>query len=418
MLALMSCEKKDKEAGLEIQPDENRLKVAHINLDQFITKTSKSGPVKTSKANSSILLGSIDDDIFGRTTASFVSQYRLSSDNVDFGTNPQIISTIAYLDISGVDGDADQEVHYQIFESNFIIDPDSSYYSDMDLSESVGDVVADTTFSFDAVFSEESSNIMEIPLFDTFGQNILDTDSVNLVDNDKFLEVFKGLYFTVDTNQVGDGLMWKYNFSSSLSYITLKYTSTDENGNLILDEDSAVVINTFNLQFNEHSGRFNQYINNTAPLDGVFEQEYNEVYVAGMAGPRGHIDLSPVLAWRDSTKLMIYKAELLVKAQPSGDFPMPTRLLMEIDDSDDEVIFVNDYLPNAADNYDGTYDEETETYSMIITRHVQNLINENHNDSLLWIYPYSQITNPYRVILLNGKEDENFTLKITYSKLY
>ena len=91
---------------------------------------------------------------------------------------------------------------------------------------------------------------------------------------------------------------------------------------------------------------------------------------------------------------------------------------MEVDDADETIKFVDDYLPGAADNYGGKYDSETQTYSMVITRHIQNLINKNQNDSLLWIYPYAEITNPYRVILSNGEDNQNYTLKITYSKLY
>jgi len=44
MFVFFSCEKKDEKAGLEIQPDKNRLKVVHINLDKFVSFTSRSEP--------------------------------------------------------------------------------------------------------------------------------------------------------------------------------------------------------------------------------------------------------------------------------------------------------------------------------------------------------------------------------------
>ena len=405
MFVFFSCEKKDEKAGLEIQPDKNRLKVVHINLDKFVSFTSRSESVKTSRKNSSILLGSIYDDDFGRSSAFLVSQYRLSSDNVDFGTNPQIISATAYLDIFGSEGDKTEPVHYKLYESNFDIDPDSAYYSDIDLSTFVGNLVADTNFAID------SFNVMTIPLNANFGQKILDTDPSLLVNNDQFLTQHKGLYFTVDTNQTNKGVIWKYDFNSSLSYILLEYTNENDNGDL----DT----NTFKLQFNEASGRFNQFFHNTAPLSSILGQAAdNKVYISGMGGLKAHISLSPVLTWRDSTKIMIYKAELLVKAKASALISVPDNLLMEVDNSLDEVKFVDDYLPNTSSNYGGKYNSEEETYSMVITRHIQNLINNNQNDSLLWIYPYNQIVNPYRVILLNGADNESFTLKITYSKLY
>jgi len=405
MFAFSSCEKKDKSAGLEIQPDENRLKVVHVNLDQFVTYTSRSEAVKTSKNNTSILLGSIYDDNFGRTSAFMMSQYRLSSDNVSFGNNPQIVSINAFLDISGIDGDSTETLQFKIFETTFDIDPDSAYASNIDLSTYVGDLVGAESFKAD------SFNVMQISLLNSFGQKILDADQETLKNNDNFLSEFKGLYFTVDTSSTTSGVIWRYNLNSALSYILLKYTNTDADGN---PTDTSI----FKLQFNENSGRFNQYIQNTSPLDPVMGQENTRAYVSGLGGTKAHVSLSPMLSWRDSTKLMIYKAELLIHAEESSVFSVPNSLLMEVDDTDDEVKFVDDYLPGSANNFGGKYDSETKTYSMVITRHIQNLINNNQNDSLLWIYPYAQITNPYRVILSNGENDLNYTLKITYSKLY
>jgi len=404
MLALFSCNKKEEKAGLEIQPDENRLEIIHINLDKFTTFSERSEAVKTSRRNSSILLGSINDDTFGRTSAFLLSQYRLSSDNVEFGNNSQILSAIAYLSISEIVGNSKEELHYKVYKSDFDIDPDSAYYSNIDISNSIGEIVADTSFSID------SFSVMRIPLFKSFGQTILDASSSTLENNDNFLSKFKGLYFTVDTTQTSGGVIWKYDFNSPLSYILLEYTNENSDGTL----DT----NTFKLQFNEASGRFNQFFHNTASLSSTLGLPSDKVYISGMGGLKAHISLSPILSWRDSSKVMIYKAELLVKAKSSGISSVPEKLLMEVDNMDEDVKFVDDYLPNTSSNYGGDYDAENKTYSMVITRHIQNLINKNQNDSLLWLYPYNQIINPYRVILLNGEDDENFTLRITYSKLY
>ena len=407
MFALFSCDKKEEQAGLEIQPDENRLKIAYLDLAAFVSFTVPPSAVKTSKKNTSILLGSVKDDIFGRTTASFISQYRLSTDNVKFGDNPEIISIVAHFDVVGIEGDATLPVNYKFYESNFNIDSTSTYESNIDLSvDDIGLLVADTSFV------AASNDSIIVSLSNAFGQKILDTDTLDMKDNDAFLKVFKGLYFTVDTNTIGDGVIWKFNFNSTQSYIELKYQNLDDNGN-------PTDTNTFKLQFNEKCERFNTYINNTSPLDVILNQSHNECYVSGTGGTRGHLSLSPVLAWRDSAKIMIYKAELIVKAKSSGNISIPKKLILEIDDAnDDSLTFVDDYLTTASGNYDGTYDSDEETYNMIITRHIQNLVNNNHNDSLLWITPSADLTNPYRVILLNGKDDEKIKLKITYSKLY
>ena len=415
---LFSCEKKDEKAGLEIQPDENRLQIAFIGLDDFVSYSAKSDPVKTNKDKSSVLVGSIYDDTFGRSTANFLSQYRLSSDNVNFGDNPEIISVTAFFSVYGIEGDSSQTIPFKVYELKIDIDPDSSYLSNIILEESVdfGEIICDYNFTADTF------NTIELPFNTDFGQQILDAYPDTLKNNDNFLEVFKGIYFTVDTTLLatGDGAIWKLNLNSTASYINLKYT------NISAATGNRDTID-FKLQFNDKVGRFNQYINNNTPLNNIFSKDTNKVYVSGIGGTRGHINLSEVLKWKvDSidpytetpgNELMIYKAELIIKSKPSSIFNVPYRLLLEVDDNDDELDFVDDYKSGAT-NYHGYYDSKTESYSMIITRHIQNLLNKNHNNENLWIIPDAQLVNPYRVILENGENGNNFMIKISYSKLY
>ena len=420
IVTLFSCEKKDEKAGLEIQPDANRLKIAYIGLDSFVSFSAKSEPVKTSKKNSNVLLGSIYDDNFGRSTANFLSQYRLSSDNVDFGDSPEIISVTVFLAISGVDGNSSVELPLKAYALNMDIDPDSAYLSNIVLTETEDyeELVCDYSFVPD------TSNVIEIPFDNAFGQKILDASSSVLENNDNFLEVFKGIYFTIDTNILssGAGAICKFDLNSTESYINLQYT------NINVSSGNKDTID-FKLQFNDKVGRFNQYINNTTPLDNILGQDTNKIYVSGLGGVKGHINLSSVLKWKaDSidpfveseshgTELMIYKAELIIKSKTSSVFDVPYRLLLEVDDNDDDVLFVDDYSSSST-NYHGYYDSENESYSLVITRHIQNLLNKNHNNEDLWIIPDAQVVNPYRVILENGENNNNFMLKISYSKLY
>ena len=415
---LFSCEKKDEKAGLEIQPDENRLQIAYIGLDDFVSFSTKSDPVKTSKKNTSVLIGSIYDDTFGRSTANFLSQYRLSSDNVRFGDTPEIISVTAFFSVYGIEGDSNQTVPFKFYELNIDIDPDSSYLSNIVLTQGQDYTENICDYSFVA----DTFNIIELPLNKDFGQKILYAHPDTLKNNENFIKIFKGIYFTVDTTGLTteSGAIWKFNLNSAASYINLKYT------NISASTGKRDTID-FKLQFNDKVGRFNQYINNNTPLDNIFNKETNKAYVSGIGGTKGHINLSPVLKWKKDSidpytetpgnELMIYKAELVIKSKPSSIFNVPYRLLLEIDDNDDELNFVDDYKSGAS-NYHGYYDSKTESYSMIITRHIQNLLNKNHNNEDLWILPDAQLVNPYRVILENGENNNNFMIKISYSKLY
>ena len=415
---LFSCEKKEEKAGLEIQPENNRLQIAYIGLDNFVSFTAKSEPVKTSKNNTSVLVGSIYDDTFGRSTANFLSQYRLSSDNVDFGDSPEVVSVTVFFSVFGIEGDSAQTIPFKAYNLNIDIDPDTTYLSNTILTagDDYGDNICDYSFVADTF------NIIELPFNNDFGQKILDAESNTLENNDNFLKEFKGIYFTVDTSLLaaGDGAIWKFNLNSTASYIKLKYTNISK---VTGDRDTI----DFILQFNDKVGRYNQYINNNSPLVNVFNKDTNKAYISGIGGTRGHINLSPVIKWKADSidpftenaanELMIYKAELVIKSRASSIFNVPYRLLLEVDDNNDELDFVDDYKSTAS-NYHGYYDSETKSYSMIITRHIQNLLNKNHNNENLWILPDAQLVNPYRVILENGENNNNFMIKISYSKLH
>lgn len=410
---MLSCDKEVEQAGIEIQPDENRLKVSYVELDGFVSSSSRADYINTNYQNSSNLLGSIDETIFGKTTAFFVSQFRLSSDNVEFGNEPKLVSAKLVLDIIGYEGDTAQSLNFKIFESTFplIKNSDTLYRSNLDLSTFEGVNCADVS-----IVTNISDNL-KLSLSSEFGQKILDTKKDTLVNNEIFLEKFKGLYFKVDSNVSDPGLIWKFDMNSESSYILLEYTSEDADGDVILDENSDTIVNEFKLQFNNECARFNQYFNNTNSLNTIFGQSSDKVYISGTAGVKGHINLDPILNWRDSSGLMIYKAELLAKATLIDGINWPERLLLEIDDADDDVDFVDDDSVANLDNYGGTYDSETENYSMVITRHIQNIVNKNHDNTKLWITPYANKTNPSRIILSNGANDEKIRLKITYSNL-
>lgn len=409
-LILLSCEKKEEKAGLEIQPDENRLKVYYHTFDNLNSSTTYGGAVKTGKLFSQSLLGSINEDVFGKTSAFIVSQFRLSSDNVSFPTDAQIVSTELYLDITGAIGDTTSfESHIKIHESEYAlkVDNDSLISSDESMIDEYGNLLYGDLLADENIKISPAADL-QISLSNTIGERIL--KSTQLKDNESFIEEFNGLYLTVDTNFTEKGCIYKIDLNSTKSYIELTY-------NII--EDGTPVSKTFKLQFNSKCTRFNQYFNNLTALGTELDptSTSDKVYVSGTGGVRGILNLSPVYTYRDSSDIIIYKAELIVKATTLADITFPGKLLLIKDlDEDEKNIYVDDYINGQTTNYGGAYNSETSSYSLVITRHIQNLINKNHNDTLVEIIPYSKETNPYRVILNNGENDK-MTLKLTYSKL-
>ncbi len=402
-----SCKKDTESVGMLIQPKKNKLKLLTSEIKDFKVFTSLAPAVKTSRAYGDVLLGSINDSKMGKTSAFFTSQYLLSTENVNFGTNPEVLDFKIHLDASKHEGDSTKGLNFQIHELvNFDINKDSLYPANIDLNAFVGDEVANVNYSTD------SFDVVTFELNHTLANKILNTDSENLKDSKAFKKAFKGLIFSVDTNFSDEGMMWKFNLESTKSYLELTYRSLNDNGKY----DTV----SFKFNFGASAGRFNQYFINNSLIKNTLNNDTDRVFVAAPGVARANINLAPVLTYRDSSNIMIYKAELIVKAgKTEENISLPKRLFLQIDKGDDaaKASYVND-ITGQMSNYGGYYDEETSSYHMVITRHIQNLIDKAHNDSILWMIPYNQKVNVHRTILSNGDNNEKISLKITYSKIY
>ena len=411
-MLLWSCAKDDKTIGFKVQPEQNKLNIKTINIENIRTYTSKGKPLYTNRENQYALLGSINDTYFGKTTAAIDAQYFLSTLNPKFGTNPKLISSTLFIAIPHFLGNINTSLRYKIYQSNFTMDKDALYPSNQDMTSYLGELIADTSITAD-----DNKEVLQILLDKTmtsgnkWGQDILTADASSLSSNDKFTKVFKGLYLTVDTNFSDKGLIWKCDFNSEHSYIQIQYSFTNEEGDL----DT----NIFKLQFNKETGRFNTYTNNLAPIKDILGKVENDnIYISGLATSQGNISLSSLLSWRDSAKIVIYKAELIAKASKVEGFSMPAKLLLAVNTSDTIVRYVDDYRQGENTNYDGSFHDNDTAYYWVITRHIQRFINQEQNDSLLIIYPEDKRkTNLERVILQNRLNKKEIRLRITYSKI-
>jgi len=405
-----SCSKSDDTVGLEVQPEHNRLNINTFNIQNFRTYTSMGGALQTNRENCCVLLGSLNNTDFGKTSAFFDAQYVLSTIAPDFGTNPKLIQSTLFLSIANSIGSLSSTLNYKIYKSNLDVDADALYASDKDMSSYMGELITDTSITVE--ISQKSLQIHLDKIMSDgkkWGQGILEANATTLSSNASFLKSFKGLYFTVDTNFYEKGVLYKYDLNSKNSYIQLKYSFTNKDGNL----DT----NVFKLEFNKETGRFNTYVNNPTK-DILGEKEQSNIYISGLAGVQGNISLSSLLSWRDSAKIIIYKAELIAKANTVDGFSMPEKLLLRVNTSDTTVQYIDDYRMGKNINYDGSYHSKDTAYHWIVTRHIQRFINNEQNDSLIVIYPDDITkTNLNRVILENDLNKNPIRLRITYSKI-
>lgn len=196
---LWSCKKEPDLLGLDLVPESDLLNHDFIDTITIQAYTVREDSVRTDELTTN-LLGSIADPIFGTTTASIYTQFRLPSTHIDFGTNPVVDSLILTLPYKGIYGDSMAVQNIKVYELSDTLSKDTSYYQFNTVNVN-NEVIGQATFipntwKFDSVNGVKIYPHMRIALTQAFANKILSADSLTLSANDKFLRVFKGLYLT------------------------------------------------------------------------------------------------------------------------------------------------------------------------------------------------------------------------------
>ena len=321
-----------------------------IVSDQYdiITYTDALGPVQTNGLGLNTL-GIYDDETYGRTTSSFVSQLTTSSFGSDFGDGVKIDSVILYMPYFGSieDVDEDDNVTYEIdsvfgrepirlrlFESNYFIrdfDPSGdfedtqAYFSNKSASatEMIDDAVLEgveldfVDYNEDTGEYDPIDNIVEISdegyvltglddegatqvsqrlfpgirvqLDTTYWHNkIIDKEGDAVLESqNNFSEYFRGLYFKAEPVN-DDGSFLILNTGAQNSNITIYYTRLTPS---TTDDDDETEQATFVLSFGPNRINFMDNDFNTPINDGNPTTGDSRLYLKGGEGSIGRIKL-------------------------------------------------------------------------------------------------------------------------------
>ena len=109
ILFFFACDKPG-DLGLEIQPNSDKIEIFNSLLSQsgsesYFSLTTQTVDSLRSDEPSSLLLGRINDPIFGENTALFATMLSLAQSNIDLGNNPTVDSVIMSYSYSGYYGD-------------------------------------------------------------------------------------------------------------------------------------------------------------------------------------------------------------------------------------------------------------------------------------------------------------------------
>ena len=385
--------------GLEIQPNSDKIEIFNSLLsqsdsDSYFSLTTQTVDSLRSDEPSSLLLGRINDPVFGENSALFATMLSLAQSNIDLGSNPIVDSVVMSYSYSGYYGDILSLTEINVDYTNTILYKDSVYYSNYQLNNSSGSLPNLLT-SFSISPDTSNSPNLRMTLDNSIGQQILDFGNSGLIDNETFQNNFGALLF--DTYSSLPNCIIYLNPSGSNSFFKIYYHN-DTNDSLSIDFVLDAETPRLNL-FNEKS------------LSNLQANE-SRSYIQSMAGFKTQIELKN-MSLIDSilNNKAINQVTLSFNAISDNTYsPHQNLSLVRVDENGNNV-FLKDFTVEGATHFGGEL--ANDSYEFNITRYFGEYLNNDSYTDELYLLANGAVINASRTVI----DDDSFIITILYSDL-
>jgi hypothetical protein len=402
----ISCEQSNGEIGSGKFSD-NRPELGEKLSYPVVSYTTSWDSIST-KSPSRVVLGNLNDPIFGAVSSSFSTRILLSKSSPDFGAGTICDSVkvrIGYVGYYGVTGDNIR------LEVSPLLEPlvDSlPYYSNHAFS--VGSALVDTVLKVapsDTVYNGVDTLVGYLA-FDLdpsyFQTEIFDaaiTGETYLADNVDFVQEVAGLHF----KDIGPGssAACYFDLSAPGSIIQLYYHTGVE------DTVPKVFNMTFGQNFGDPVGSFNSFAHDFSGADfdlGMMDTLNGEIrtYIQGGSGARTML-VFPGLDTLIGKGYSINRAELNfnVVQGTASPYTLPGTLLL-VQGTDSAQQLIKDYSSSLS-NVGGSVtraDIRSYKYRFNVTRMVHDFVNTKEEILPVMIAPSGANANLHRVVLGGG----------------
>lgn len=383
------------------------------------------------------ILGVIDDPVFGKTRSSIYTEIRMEGTSMSLGSNPQLDSIHLVLKYAGTHyGNLSTPLTLRVYElSENFHDQDTVLYSTNSISH-VPDLITKDPNGFlvqpaprDSVMVDTilQAPQIRIPLSDVFGQKFIDSNETEAFESiPAFLDVFKGLFITVDEDlsessgsgdaSLGKGSMFHIDMIHFRTSVELFY-SNDEKSSMI-----RFPINDFAKHFTrvEHFGFDNVFESLRAQIVDQDESWGDSLlFVQSLGHVRTKIEL-PFLDELKEKSWLINKAELVAPVAEeyiNDAYPAFPQMLLLRYEEDGDLNLVYDYSIGL-DYFGGQFDETNNRYVFNITQYFQQLIDGTYPNLGVAMLSFQDHVNPGRVVLHGPGRNEGPMRLILYYTVF
>jgi hypothetical protein len=429
--AFVGCEEQSS-IGVEVLPAGDLITTRNTIQENIQSFTHSEDSIPTDEASSS-LLGSFTDSLFGNTTIGFASQFRLYG-FPDFGTNPKADSVKLYLYYRIIYGDTITTQRFNVYELESSLDIDASYTQDVDLkaisySNLIGGIDYKPKIKQDSATRDTFLQLISIPIDISLGEKLMNADSLHMINNDVFLQYFKGLYIEAEKQSSQGGAILSLDALSQGSFdgsaLVLFYSNDSSRRETKKDTlYLPYLISPFSARVNQikhdyANTPFYHNLNSETVQDSL-------IYLQATGGLKSRILIDGLTSWQDSILIRgndtipygINKAELIFQidtiASQVHKFLPPNQMLFTVVDETGKEFLPKDYV--FSPTFYGGGLRSDYTYHFNITQQLQEIIDGKTSNYGFFLTPAQKNNEANRVVLKGSTSKTGIKLIITYSK--
>ena len=419
MAVIASCKKGDQTLGINLLPGINILDTRYFQDSISIGTTIYSDMKIRVDRPTYNLLGSFNDPVFGRTDASFAAQFRMPYYPA-YSTTAVLDSVVLRMYYKKIYGDTVSTQYFNVYELSGGLSFDAKYLSSFNLKSIAYNTPIGTgsfipKFRTDSAKTDTTQQVISVRLNKSFGSDLLKIDSLQMVSNDVFLNVFKGLLIDpLPINRKGTLVSLSPNSTDLTVYF--HDATRDTLGYAYYVSKNSAVVSGFVHDFTK--ARFVQNLNKEVDNDSL-------LYIQPNGGTKVKIKIPQLSTWKDSSNYIINRAALIFHADTIMSdylhYSMPSRLYLKvITDTGDEAFPKDSELSSSY--YGGYYDKTTSSYIFNITQHLQQLIKgvdsagNAVNNNGFYLVPADRTSSAQRVVLKSSNSSLPVKLDITYTR--
>ena len=420
LLFFGSCKKPTDLQADGLLPQEDTLSANQSDNTPILSYIVREDTLSTDEL-SACLLGSYTDETFGRTLASFSTQFALSGANPSFPEIFEVDSVIFSVAYTGYSYGSLGEGYLSVKELSADLPKTGSFNSSYNAPVFNENLLADAsqTFQFKPktyLFGTEDSLApqLRIPLKTSVGTRLIQpADTTALESDENFQTYFKGLKVEAGSYPMG---MVALDLTNINSKITVYYRY--DNGGLA---DTTF----YEFPVTSDCGRYSRiqhfYQYATQPeLQGLVTADtlanQSVMYLQAGAGIKTKLVLPNLLDLQVSEGRIINKAELIVPYEPDSRYAPTSQIFIFYQNSEGTLVALPDQFNG---NIGGGVEESNKRYRLNITQYVQKVVSGELENAPLFIVSGAAGVSVNRTIIhgpeFSENNVENLRLIITYS---